>query len=270
LAQGLRDAGHSVAVTSRRGSPGAISLDLAGPLPDSLPDCDVACFCAAMTSFAVCRTAPELSERVNVSAPVALARGVAKRGGRVILLSTSAVFDCEAPHMAPDRAYAPRGIYGAHKAQAERAFLAIGPRAMVLRLSRVFGERDPRIEQWTQAFSRGARVQAFEDHTVSPVGLHDVVRALSTLAANGEGGIYQASGAEDWSYARLAAEIAARLDVPPHLVQPCLAREAGVPPDEVTRFTSLDCTRLTRFCGFEPAVARHVLDYLLPQHRAMR
>lgn len=270
LAQALRAAGHSVAPTSRRGSSGALSLDLAGPLPDTLPDCDVACFCAAMTGFAACRAAPELSERVNVSAPAVLARSLAARGARVILLSTSAVFDCEAPHMAPERPYAPRGVYGAQKARAETAFLDLGPRATVLRLSRVFGEHDARIEQWTRALRSGERVQAVEAHTVSPVGLYDVVRALSALVESSEGGIYQASGAEDWSYVRLATEIAVRLKAPPHLVQSRSAREAGIPPDEVTRFTSLDCTRLTRFCGFKPAPAGEVLDYLLPQQRAMR
>jgi dTDP-4-dehydrorhamnose reductase len=223
-----------------------------------------------MSGFAACRAAPELSEQVNVSAPAALAGNLSARGARVILLSSSAVLDCAAPHMAVQRPYSPRSIYGAHKAQAERAFLALGRRATVLRLSRVFGERDARIDQWTQALTSGARVEAVEGHTVSPLALHEVVSALSVLAEKGEGGVYQASGAEDWSYAQLATEIAARVGAPRHLVHARSARETGIPPDEVTAFTSLDCSRLTQFCGFQPPRAGDVLDYLLAQQRAMR
>jgi len=198
-----------------------------------------------------------------VTAPAQLARDLASRGAKVILLSTSAVLDCQAPHMRADRPYAPRGAYGRYKAASEQAFLALGSRANVLRLTKLVEHGDSRLREWTAALSEGNAVQAFDDHRFSPLGKEQVVDALIAVAEKGDGGIYQVSGRDDWSYADLARELARRVGASPSLVQPCSATSAGIPADEVTPYTSLDTSRLAALCGFVSPGAVEVLERAL-------
>lgn len=261
LLPALAGRGYHVTRTTRRGpGEGAIALDLAGPLPSSLPECEVAFFCAAMTGFEANRQSPALAERVNVTAPAQLARQLVKQGARVVLLSTSAVFDCQSPHMRADRPYAPRGAYGRHKMAAEQAFLALGSPAMVLRLTKVLERADSRLREWSGALREGNSVRAFDNHRFSPLAARHVVDALIGVGEKGTGGIYQVSGRDDWSYADFAREIARRVGAPPDLVEPCAAT---VPPDEVTPYTSLDTSRLADLMGFVPPPATAVLDEAL-------
>jgi dTDP-4-dehydrorhamnose reductase len=242
---------------------GWLHLDLALPLP-TLPTFDVAFFCAAMTRFADCRTMPQLAELVNVQAPVELAERMVDRGSRVIFLSTSAVLDCKQPRMRADQPYSPRGAYGAQKAEAERAFLAFGPRATVLRLSKVLTPADARIGKWTRDMRAGRAVHAFDDHRISPVAEEQVVTALLAVADKGEGGIYQVSARDDVSYADLARCVARRIGADESLVQACPASRGGIPADEVTAYTSLDTSRLEQLCGYAPSAATEILERMLP------
>lgn len=266
LSTALRARGDRVISTTRRleqrEGDGWIKLDLAGPLID-LPDCDVAFFCAAIASFEACRNHPQLAERVNVSAPAELAARLVARGTRSVLLSTSAVLDCAEPRMRAERPYAPRGLYGVQKAAAERALLRLGPKATVLRLSKVFAQGDKRLADWASSLRRRQPVRAFNDHRISPLTLDQAIHALLALADSGEEGIYQASGAEDLSYAEVAYDLARRLGASPDLVRPCSAAGAGIPADEITPYSSLDASRLTHLCGFKPPPASTVLERTL-------
>jgi dTDP-4-dehydrorhamnose reductase len=264
LSPALERRGHRVTPTTRRmPADGWLKLDLAAPLPTSLPECEVAFFCAAITGFAANRESPRLAERVNVSAPAQLARDLASRGAKVILLSTSAVLDCQVPHMRDDRPYAPRGAYGRHKVAAEQAFLALGSRASVLRLTKVVDQGDSRLHEWTAALRQGKAVRAFDDHRFSPLGKEHVVEALIAVAEKGDGGIYQVSGRDDWSYADLARELARRVGASAGLVQACSAASAGIPADEVTPYTSLDTSRLEALHGFAAPGGVEVLERAL-------
>jgi dTDP-4-dehydrorhamnose reductase len=266
LSAALKERGDAVLRTTRRAghSPGSewMALDLGSSLP-ALPDCDVAFFCAAITGFAACRASPQMTERINVSAPVELADTLVSRGSRVILLSTSAVLDCAQPRMRADRPYAPRGTYGSQKAAAERGILMLGSKATVLRLSKVLTPDDERAAAWTRALREKQPVRAFHDHRISPITCAHAVGALLALTDKSEGGIYQASGADDLSYAELASELARRVGAPGRLVQPCPAASAGIPADEITPYTSLDSSRLEQLCGFVPPAALTVVEQAL-------
>lgn len=264
LSEALAKRDHRVTPTTRQGArTGWLTLDLAAQLPSSLPQCDVAFICAAITGFRENRESPALSARVNATAPVDLARRLTGEGTRVVFLSTSAVLDCQAPRMHAGRPYAPRGAYGRNKAAAEQGLLALGPRAMVLRLTKVLHPAEKLLRKWVAALRDGESVRAFDDHRFSPLALEHATQALIAVAEKGSGGIYQASGRDDWSYAELAYELARRLRAPRELVQPCSATSAAIPDDEITPYTSLDTSRLATLCGFAAPAAAEVLDRVL-------
>ncbi len=229
-----------------------LQLDLDNPNASysALPQADVAFFCAAVTSFANCRNMPEVARRVNTTAPAAIATALVKRGTRVVLLSTSAVFDCRAPCMVADRPRLPGSVYGRTKADAEVAFLALGPLASVVRLTKVLTPDMKLFSNWIGTLMAGNTVRAVDDHRFCPIALIDVVQTLVVIAERREGGIYQMSGASDVSYADAARYIAGRLGAPAHLVDACHAVDLDIPFGEVTAYTSLDTARLAAVCGF--------------------
>lgn len=267
LEEDLIARGDEVFATTRRlaqiGSPGRIFLDLADPTAvetTPLPDVDAVIICAAIARFADCRAQPELARQVNVRAPAALASRLARKGASIVLLSTSAVFDCTTPLCRADHPRAPRSAYGAFKAEAEDQILALGRQASVLRLTKVLDPAMPLINHWIGALQAGNHVRAFVDHGLSPILLRDVVLALCAILDDGAGGIYQISGAGDLSYADAAQYLASRLGVGVRLVERVSALETGIDPGEITLYTSLDASRLAMLTGWSPPQPRDVID----------
>lgn len=240
-------------------------VDLADPMDASidLPKVDVAVFCAAMARFEDCRSQPAAAKRVNVTSPVLLAERVAAEGGRVILLSTSAVFDSQTPRTLPSAKACPTTEYGRLKASAEHAFLSIGSSATVFRLTKIVGKDTQLFAGWQKKLRAGGSVVAFDDHFFSPLSLDHVVDALAYTATSRESGIIQISGARDISYADAAFHFAEQLGVPSKLVKPVSGTEGGIPPNELLTHTTLDCTRLTALTGFQPPDPYLILDSIL-------
>jgi dTDP-4-dehydrorhamnose reductase len=265
-----------VGTTRRRERVGKTMLYLNLEDPESadagLPEADVAFFCAAVTSFADCRNQPELARRVNATTPTAIAARLVEQGTRVVLLSTSAVFDCRVPRMTADRPRLPASTYGRTKAEAEVAFLALGPSASVLRLTKVLSSKmEQRFAEWVRTLVRRKPIRVFHDLRFSPITLEHVVGALVTITDHRESGIFQVSGASDISYADAARHIARRLDVPAHLAHACSAVEHGIPTEEATAYTSLDTARLAALCGFVAPEPCEVVDSIIePQVAAAR
>jgi dTDP-4-dehydrorhamnose reductase len=262
LKQTLAAAGHNVIVTTRhrdRVTGATVFLDLAEP-HDALPHVDVAVICAAMTRFSDCRNLPELARQVNVTSLVAICSELVSRGARVIMLSTSAVFDCLSPHVKDSHRPDPRSIYGRLKAEAEQGVLALGGNSTVLRLTKVLSCDNGILAHWISELRCGQSVQAFDDHRFCPITLGDAIEAITALIERGEQGVYQISGAADIGFADAARHLASRIGASPQQVIAVKAAESGVPNDEITAFTSLDTSRLSGLTGYVPLPPRAVID----------
>jgi dTDP-4-dehydrorhamnose reductase len=266
LAKALIARGTVVVGTTRRAHsaiPGSrIALDLAADdaAEAQLPNVDVAVVCAAMARFADCRQQPELARRVNVSTPAALAARLVRGGARVVFLSTSAVFDCRSPRVPAERPTSPRSAYGALKAEAEAAILALGGQVSVLRLTKVMTSQMPLFVNWISAFSRGESIEAFDDLIFSPISMCDVLTGLLAVLTDDSGGIYQLSGSQDISYAEAARHLARRTGTRVDCVKAVRAIDRGIPESEVMPYGSLDATRLSRLTDWRPPKADDVLN----------
>jgi dTDP-4-dehydrorhamnose reductase len=264
LAPTLRANGHSVTGTTRRQAniepPRTLFLDLATETPILVPDVDVVVICAAMARFEDCRKHPVTARHVNVEQPLEIARQTLSNGGRVLLLSTSAVFDCLSPHRRADEPCAPRSAYGRLKAEAETKVLALGKGASVLRLTKVVRPDTGILADWIETLKAGRSVAAFDDHAFCPLPLAAVIAALVAVVESKEDGMFQVSGAQDISYAEAASHLAARLHLPRGRVSTAHAASGGITAEETTPFTSLDTARLTAMNGFVPPAACDVLD----------
>jgi dTDP-4-dehydrorhamnose reductase len=213
-----------------------------------------------MSRFEDCRRFPDLACRINLAAPLELGRSVTQSGARVILLSTSAVFDCRKPHVSERERPMPRSVYGRLKAEAEARLLGLGSRVSVLRLTKVVRPKLGVLSEWIGSLGEGRMIRAFDDHRFAPLTVAHVVDAMVALAEKGESGIYHVSGAKDLSYAEAARFLARQIGVSAHLVEAVRGLENGLAADDLTPFTSLGTTRFSELTGFVPPEPHAVLQ----------
>ena len=263
LAAHLQGLGWRVFGTTRREpkEDTIIHLDLANVAACSLPpSVDAAFLCAAETKLAHCRAAPEETHTVNVDGPVALATRLVAGGTLVVFLSSNAVFDGTVGYRRAEEPTCPQTIYGQQKARAEQRLLSIGNQVAILRLTKVLTPAMPLITGWIDCLRRGEPIRPFSDLMIAPLSMAMVTDALARIAGGRYGGILQASGAKDVSYAEVARHIARRLAVSDTLVRPTTSAEAGLPPCDVPAHTTLDTTRLKDLFDITPPDPWAVID----------
>jgi dTDP-4-dehydrorhamnose reductase len=265
LLQALKRRGDIVYGTTRRSSRVTEFMqvvDLAASNIDEvvLPAADIAYFCAAITSFSECRNNPILAHKVNVTGPVSIAGRLVAAGTRVVLLSTSAVYDWRLPHVPATYPPCPTTVYGELKAEAEKAFAALGARASIVRFTKLLSPEFKLIIGWIEALSHRRSVVAFSDLHMAPISIDDAIAALLVVADDRGGGIFQVSGATDISYLEAARYLAVRLRADSELAIERRAIDARIPPEEIIRFSSLDTLRLTSMTGWLPPDPYAVID----------
>ena len=270
LAGALRARGDAVVGTTRRDrgtGPNELFLDLADPRESgaALPEAEVCFLCEALTNFVDCRARPDLARMTDVLTPAKIAARLAGAGVRTILLSTSAVLDCKEPGMRAERPRAPASLYGRFKAEAEKAVLRHGELGAVVRLTKVLTPDMRLMGDWMATLRAGREITAIRDLRIAPLTLRHVVGALIAVADAGAGGIWQISGASDIAYDGVARYLATRLGLSTSLVRSITAAERGLPAEDVTAYTSLDCTRLRAATGFVPPEPETVIDEVFGQ-----
>jgi len=133
--------------TAREGGHGVRALDLtdAAACRDLVQELrpDWVINAAGYTAVDRAESEPDLARAVNAGAPAAFAEALQGSGGRILQLSTDFVFNGQqgTPYQ-PSQPVDPLGVYGASKADGERAVLdRLGAegRAVVLRTSWVYG-----------------------------------------------------------------------------------------------------------------------------------
>jgi len=251
--------GFEVLATSRRaGAP--LHLDLLHPDAFQIPaNLDAALLCAAVAKPVACEEDPDGSRRINVDGPANLLPRLAAAGIRTLVLSSDKVFDGTRPMRRRDEPVCPAIPYGRQKAEMERVALDAG--AAVLRLARVVSAEMALLRGWVADLAAGRAIHPFSDMRLAPVEVTRVARLAAAILASWDhgGGIFQASGAADVTYAEMALALAAWTGADPALVQPQPAPPA-VAGSILSRHTTLDMRRETELFG----IGHPTLDDLRP------
>jgi dTDP-4-dehydrorhamnose reductase len=125
----------------------------------------------------------------------------------------------------------------------------------------------PLFKGWIEVLKNGGEIAPFKDMVMAPVPISLVTGAMTRIAEQRAGGIFQASASRDVSYAEAARHIACRLGAHPALVRPNTA-DAGIPTPDVPCYTTLDATRLGALLGRTAPDPFEVIDavfQLLPE-----
>jgi dTDP-4-dehydrorhamnose reductase len=144
---------------------------------------------AAQTNVDRCETHQEEAFALNGEAPRVLAEICAQQKARFIHISTDYVFDGEKrePYTEADVAK-PVSVYGESKREGERRALEANDRALVVRVSWVFGPDRPSFVDWAIGQAREREeVKAIADKWATPTYTLDLATWLKPLIENASG-----------------------------------------------------------------------------------
>jgi len=143
---------------------------------------------AAQTNVDRCETHQEEAFALNAEAPKILAEICGKKHARFIHISTDYVFDGEKrePYTEEDAAR-PISVYGESKREGERRALEANDRAMIVRVSWVFGPDRPSFIDWAIGQAREREdVNAIADKWATPTYTLDLAQLLKPLITSDE------------------------------------------------------------------------------------
>jgi dTDP-4-dehydrorhamnose reductase len=146
---------------------------------------------AAQTNVDRCETHQEEAFASNAEAPRVLAEICAAKRARFIHISTDYVFDGEKrePYTEEDEAR-PISVYGESKREGERRALEANDRAVIARVSWIFGPDRPSFVDWAIGQAREREeVNAIADKWATPTYTLDLAQLLKPLIAKAGAGI---------------------------------------------------------------------------------
>lgn len=211
---------------------------------------DVIVNCAAYTAVDRAESEAERAHRVNADGPALLAEEAGRLGAALIHLSTDYVFDGskQAPYVESDPP-APLSIYGSTKLAGERAVLASGAAALILRTSWVYaahGNNFPKTmlrlarereslrvvdDQWGAPTWAGAIADAIDAMLKQAGQERDAVAA----AFRERGGLFHLSAGGQTTWFRFAQRIFADIPDPARRLRELLPITTAQYPTPATR-----------------------------------
>jgi dTDP-4-dehydrorhamnose reductase len=193
---------------------------------------------------------------------VNLARGALQVGAHYTSFSSDLVFGGQL-----HRAYVesdhtrPLNVYGATKAEAEQAVLALGGDALMIRTAAFFSPDDPYnfAAEVVRHLDAGRALRAAADLVVTPTYVPDLANAVLDLVIDGETGLWHLSNGEPMSWAEFGGAIAQALDLDRRLIRPTPAQEFGWRARRPQR-VPLDTERGQRLPGLARAIERYAAE----------
>lgn len=198
--------------------------DLAGLkaiLDESRPDLVV--HCAALANLEACEADPHQAEVINARLPGALAAETARRGIRLVHISTDAIFDGSVGDYKEDDEPNPLGVYASTKLGGEQAVLAADPQAIVARVNfygwSLSGRRSL-AEFFFSNLSAGRAVKGFTDVYFCPLLVNVLGQLLLKMADLGLSGVYHVVSRESLSKYEFGLRVARQFGLDESLIAP--------------------------------------------------
>lgn len=241
---------YSLTISSRQNRENHPFIDLSYSVKSyDLPqNISHAFICAARTSIEECRLNPKEAHIINVQQTEVLAKQLVCQGSRVIFLSSDAVYDGSKPYREPSEDYSPITEYGKQKAEIEKRLLKLSDKITIVRLTKVLSCQSLLIAEWIKDLKNNINIYPYNNMMLSPVSLSFVTDVLANCINTECSGIIQVSGSADISYAKLAKQLAASMNIPMNLIHPVERQVNGRLP----LYSSLDTSRLQEVFGMSP------------------
>jgi dTDP-4-dehydrorhamnose reductase len=180
--------------------------------------------CAALANLEACEADPDLARRLNADLPGDLATACARRGVKMVHISTDSVFDGTKEELyAETDAPSPVGMYPVTKLQGERNVLAANPQAAVARVNFFgwsLGGKRSISEFFFNNLSAGKRCNGFTDVWFCTMFVGDLADTLLQMLEKDLSGLYHATGSEAMTKYEFGVRLARRFGFDETLIDP--------------------------------------------------
>lgn len=234
------EAGHEVIAAYHRTSyqvPGALTVQVDVTKQDEIRDLLSAyrpawiINCAAATNVDACEKNPAEAWDLNAEAPKLLARAAHAIGGRMIHISTDAVFDGTSGNYHEEDPTAPVNVYGRSKLAGESAVLQAGHGSLVVRTTIYGWNLQPKhsLSEWAlQRLEAGNEVPGFTDAIFTPILVNDLAEILLEMMHQNLSGIYHVAGSEAVSKFAFCRMVSETFELDSRLVVPTRLQESNL------------------------------------------
>ena len=220
----------------------------------------VVVMCAGITGVSACKADSEGTEKINVEAPLDVAKISARCGAEFILLSTSLVFNGETPYQKNIDLKRPASIYGHQKSRAEDRILRAVPTARVLRLGKVVSGDNSLFQTWVFNLKRGREIYASHQKKFAPISSAKAAEAIIRVGIEGKSGIFQLTASKDISYFEAAIYIVDKLNLSRQLVKQQSIHD--LQDEFIQKYACLNCDCIYQV-GVTTSEPTEALDYFL-------
>ncbi len=216
---------------------------------------------AGLTNVEQCEADPDLARFTNVEIAANVARACAKRGVRLIHVSTDHLFRGDLPLVDELQPVSPINTYGLTKAEAEQQVLAVHPEALVLRTN-FYGwgpsYRKSFSDVIIQSLRSGIELTLFDDVYYTPILIEPLVLASHDLVHLNASGIFNLVADERVSKYEFGLKLAEKFGLEMSLIKRgSLVGHAGLVrrPQDMSLSNQKVCGFLGRKLG---SVAQHI------------
>lgn len=192
---------------------------------------DAVLHCAAMANVDACEAEPDQARLVNAELPGRLAGACAKRGVRMLHISTDAIFDGQKGNYQEGDTPNPLSVYASTKLDGEKAVLTSNPDALIARVNfygwSAAGNRSL-AENFVNNLAAGKTMMGFTDIVFSPMNILDLSEILVEVTPLDLKGIYHMVGPQAMSKYQFGVEIAELFGFETALINPVSVTESGL------------------------------------------
>jgi len=224
-----------------------------GSLPALLDQAkpDAVVHCAALANVDACEDDPVFSHQINAELPGELAAECARRGVRLVHISTDAVFDGERGGYTEDDQPNPLSVYAQTKLDGERLVLEAYPQAVVTRVN-LFGWSASGSRSLSEFFYHGLEagrpLKGFTDVTFCPVLVNDLAQVFLEIFVKRLSGLYHLVSPAGLTKHAFGVAIADMFGYDPARIEPVRVADFGLKAARSPNLT-LDVSRLTAALG---------------------
>jgi len=228
-------------------------IDITNPesVEERLPACDVVINGAAFTRVDDAEREIEAARRVNADGAGHVARVCARRGLRLLHISTDYVFNGrkQSEYVETDETD-PLSVYGITKWQGEVLVREAAGNALIVRAQSLYGVHGRNFVKaiMNQLLQGKKTLTVVSDQVSSPTYTRHLAGALLNLAALPNGGLVHVAARGSCSWHQFASEIVALLGVQGVDVKPMMAAELTYPAPRPA-YSVLSTDRYTEWTG---------------------
>ncbi len=242
--------------------------EVARILDESRPDWVINC--AALANLDTCEQQPQLAQQLNAELPGRLAAETAKRGLRLLHVSTDAVYDGSKGDYREEDAPAPISAYGRTKRLGELAVRGANLKALIVRPNlfgwSVSGERSL-AEFFYNNLSAGNSVRGFTDRLFRPLFVNDLASVMLELLEKDLNGHYHVVSSDHISKYDFGVSIARRFGLDADLIEPASAASSGAAAPRSPNLT-LSTAKVVKALGRRMPTVATGIERLYEQHQS--